>query len=220
MPARDAGYIKVECCKLIHFTPRVLAGWPYSYYNYGRSTIPCVDGRDPKEQAGGGEFETRGQLRPRESYSGAHSKDSSYQFKKKSNEIQFHFNSEVEEAITSAKKELEKVNTSDGAIGTREVIKKAETHLDRDLKALDKRQKHICVVNHSEFGWATVEFYESLPLATDADDEKRLEKAEKEAEQAANKHCCGGGSASKRKCGYVATGPQSSRPSREPQVAA
>ena len=50
---------------------------------------------------------------------------SSYQFKKKSNEIQFHFNSEVEEAITSAKKELEKVNTGDGAVGTKEVIKKA-----------------------------------------------------------------------------------------------
>ena len=145
---------------------------------------------------------------------------SSYQFKKKSNEIQFHFNSEVEEAITSAKKELEKVNTGDGAVGTREEIKKAEKHLDQGLKALDKRQKHIRVADHSEFGWATVEFYESHPLASDADDEKRLEKAEKEAERAANKRRRGGGSGSKRKCGYVATGPQSSRPSREPQVAA
>ena len=75
MPARDAGYIKVECCELIHSTPRVLAGWPYPYYKYGRSTIPRVDGRDLKEQAGGGGFKTRGRLRPRESYSGARTKD-------------------------------------------------------------------------------------------------------------------------------------------------
>ena len=105
------------------------------------------------------------------------------------------------------------MNTGDGAVGTREAIKKAEKHLDQGLKALDKRQKHIRVADHSEFGWATVEFYESHPLASDADDEKWLEKAEKEAERAANKCRRGGGSGSKRKCGYVATGPQSSRPS-------
>ena len=61
------------------------------------------------------------------------------------------------------------MNTGEGAVGTREVIKKAKTHFDQGLKAPDKRQKHIRVADHSEFGWATVEFYESHPLVTDAD---------------------------------------------------
>ena len=69
--------------------------------------------------------------------------------------------------------------TGDGNVGTREVIKKADTFLDQGLKALDKCQKHNRVADNSEFGWATVQFYESHPLATDADDEKWLEKAKK-----------------------------------------
>ena len=51
------------------------------------------------------------------------------------------------------------------------------------------------MADRSEFGWATVEHYESHPLATDSDDEKRLEKAEKEAERAANKRRHGSGAA-------------------------
>ena len=102
--------------------------------------------------------------------------------------------------------------TGNGNVGRRKAIKKADTFLDQGLKALDKHQNHIRVADHSEFGWATVEFYESNPLATDADDEKRLEKAEKDAERAANKPRCSGGAGSKRKCGHVGTGPQSSRP--------
>ena len=115
---------------------------------------------------------------------------SSYQFKKKAHEIQFNFNSEIEESIVSAKKELEKIE----ATGEQEEpVKKAAILLDEGLKALERRQKHIKVAERSEFGWATVEHYDSHPLAADSDDEKRLEKAEKEAERAANKRRKGTG---------------------------
>ena len=78
-------------------------------------------------------------------------------------------------------------------------MKKAATLLDEGLKALERCQKHIKVADHSEFGWATVEHYHSHPLVADSDDEKRLEKAEKEVERAANKRRRGTGTAGTKK---------------------
>ena len=54
--------------------------------------------------------------------------------------------------------------------------------LDEGMKSLEKRQKHIKVADWSDFGWSTVEHYDSHPLADDSDDEKHLENAEREAE--------------------------------------
>ena len=103
---------------------------------------------------------------------------SNYQFRKKAHEIQFNFNSEVEDSITSAKEELKKVKAPDGP--GKEAIKKAESLLNKGLKTIKKRQKHIKVADRLEFGWATVEHYECHPPAAYSDDEKHLEKAEKE----------------------------------------
>ena len=77
------------------------------------------------------------------------------------------------------------------------------------------------MADRSEFGWATVEHYESHPLAADSDDEKRLEKAEKEAERAANKRRRGGSGAAagiKKKTGPSGVG-TGSRPRESPQAA-
>ena len=83
------------------------------------------------------------------------------------------------------------------------------------MKSLEKRQKHIKAANRSDFGWTTVEHYDSHPLAGDSDDEKRLEKAEREAERTASKRRRGGGAGVKRKRGWSDTGRPSSR--RDPQ---
>ena len=141
---------------------------------------------------------------------------SSYQFKKKSNKIQFHFNAGIEESICAAKKELRRVSTADSR--EKQAIQKAEALLDKGLKALEMQQKHIKVADRSEFGWFTVEHYERHPLADDSNDEKKLEKAKKEAEHAANKRRHGGGGAgNKKKCW---PGPAGSNPrQREPQPA-
>ena len=140
---------------------------------------------------------------------------SSYQFKKKAHEIQFTFNSGIEESVTAAKNELSKIASTDDQ--DKEAIKKAEMLLDEGLKSLEKRQKHIKVADRSEFGWATVEHYDSHPLAADSDDEKRLEKAEKEAERAANKRRRGSGTGIKKKNLFEGAGPSSRM--REPPVA-
>lgn len=111
---------------------------------------------------------------------------SSYQFKKKAREIQFTFNSGVEESINTTKKELSKIAAIDEQ--DKEAVKKADMFLDEGLKALYKCQKHNKVAYCSDFRWAMVEYYDSHLLAANSDDEKRLENAKKEVERAANKH--------------------------------
>lgn len=67
------------------------------------------------------------------------------------------------------------------------MIKKVEASLDEGSKALATRQKHIQLADHSEYGWATVKYYEADPLASNSEDEKCIKKAEKEAQKDADK---------------------------------
>ena len=60
-------------------------------------------------------------------------------------------------------------------------------------------QKHIKVADRLDNGWATMQHYDTHPLASDSDVEKRLEKAQREVEQVANKQYQGG-NAAVRKC--------------------
>ena len=52
---------------------------------------------------------------------------------------------------------------------------------------LATRQKHIRIADRSEHGWNTVMEYEADELASDSDDEKKLEKAEKAADHKAQR---------------------------------
>jgi len=69
---------------------------------------------------------------------------SSHQFKKKGNEVQYSFNLAIEDSISAAKAELEKVKPSDAS--ETEAMKKAHNSLDEGIKALEKRQKHLIIV--------------------------------------------------------------------------
>ena len=94
-----------------------------------------------------------------------------YQFKKKSCEDQFKFNSKV--------------------IGT---LRDAEVHADNDshrqelkqdiaegIKLLNHRQKLIRMADASDLGWRIVDEYMKNPLASDEEDEKRMNRAEARA---------------------------------------
>lgn len=63
-----------------------------------------------------------------------------------------------------------------------------------------------------------MEHYESHPLAADSDDEKRLKKAEKEAERAANKCRWGSGSVGTKKKSLSGGAGPSSRMREPPAV--
>ena len=118
---------------------------------------------------------------------------STYQFRKKGNEVQFTFNSSVEETISAAKQELSQLTPTGN--DQQAALKKAQTHLDEGAKAIEKWQKHIKVADRSDYGWATVQHYDTHPLASDSNDEKRLEKAHRERGRAGGKQA-----SSWRKC--------------------
>ena len=110
---------------------------------------------------------------------------SSYQFQRKGHEKQFNFNAEVEESIAAARSELAKMTPA--GENEKEALKKATASLDEGAKALATRQKHIQLADRSEYGWATVKYYEDDPLAANSDDEKCIKKAEKEAQREVEK---------------------------------
>ena len=92
------------------------------------------------------------------------------------------FNTSVEDNIETAKTELLRVMptvTEEQQVA----IKKAVKELDKGLKAIATRQKHIKIADRSELGWGVIAAYESDKLVDDFKDEKRLFKAEKEAER-------------------------------------
>ena len=68
-----------------------------------------------------------------------------------------------------------------------ETLLKAVEELQEGAKALAFRQKLIRLADRSEFGWDAVKEYETDELAENDDNAKRLEKAEKSAEQKALK---------------------------------
>ena len=97
----------------------------------------------------------------------------SYQFRRKGNEEQFKFNASVEEHVKAEKKELEKLAPTDE--GQKGIVQRTAQHLDEGTKILGIRQKHIRIADRSDLGWAVVEAY--------MDDESKLFKASREAQQ-------------------------------------
>ena len=98
-------------------------------------------------------------------------------FKKKGNERQFRFNDNVKDQIDAAGKHLDLLKPSTEA--QRETLQKARDELDKGLTLLAGRQKRIKLADRSEYRWAVVDEYEDDELASDEDDAKRIEKAEK-----------------------------------------
>ena len=86
---------------------------------------------------------------------------SSHQFQRKGHKMQFNFNSGVQESIAAARSELVKM-TPEGK-REKETLKKVTAFLDEGAKSLATRQKHIQLADRSEYGWATVKFYEADP---------------------------------------------------------
>ena len=118
---------------------------------------------------------------------------SSQKFRKKSHEHQFTFDTTLQSTFTSVKMELDRVgtNTEEGQAS----LWRARLQLDEGLKALATGQKFIKIADRSEFGWATVKFYQSNPLVSDFMDEKNLGRVENEARKDAERQ------AAKRRCG-------------------
>ena len=102
-------------------------------------------------------------------------KKPAYTFRKKGNEIQSAFIDQVVEQVASAASCIGRVEVAE-EWGS-EFLKKAKEDLDEGMKILSRRQKMIKFADRSEAGWAVVEGYEDNVLASNSEDEKRMEKA-------------------------------------------
>lgn len=122
-------------------------------------------------------------------------------FRRKGNEKQFKFNEEVAEKLESAEQELTNIATaSDTPPRIVSALEKAKKSLQEGTSLLGERQKFIRLANRSEYGWELVNEYQSNELAENSDDEKKISKAEKAAEQKVQrKRKAAGGKAGKGK---------------------
>ena len=94
-------------------------------------------------------------------------------FKRKGNEIQYKFNSKLQDTLDEAKSHLEA-----------NAVEKAKASLSEGTSMLTERQKLILLADNSEFGWKTVEEYTQHELADDEADGKKIRRAEERAEKA------------------------------------
>ena len=90
--------------------------------------------------------------------------------KKKGNEQQFSFNRKVVKTSGVALKALESGD-----------IPRAKEELKKGISLINTRQKIIKLADKSEFGWATVQGYDSDELADNEADASKIKKAEKRA---------------------------------------
>ena len=97
-------------------------------------------------------------------------RENSYTSTKKGNEDQFKHNEKVLFTIQDAKAALE-ANALD----------RAKALLDQGSEIILKRIKSIKLADRSPHGWLTVNEYLSDDLASDSEDEKRIDRSEKRA---------------------------------------
>ena len=90
--------------------------------------------------------------------------------KKKGNNKQFLFNSEVLDELKSITEDIQS-----------EELVSALRSSKRASKLVERRQKLIKLADKSEAGWLAVDEYESDELADDSADEKRIKKAQEKA---------------------------------------
>lgn len=86
------------------------------------------------------------------------------------NRIQYEFNAELQENIKQVNWALDN-NKLDYA---RDIVNEC-------CESLKKRNKHIRIADTTEGGWETVRQYEVNPVASDSDDESRINRAESRA---------------------------------------
>ena len=99
-------------------------------------------------------------------------KEKDKSFKKKGHEKQYKFNCTLLQKASVTKEYINKARKT-----------KATAALEEMEALIKKRNKDIRIADRSEYGWLTVEEYNSDDLAEDSDDAKTIKSAEKRAKQ-------------------------------------
>ena len=96
-----------------------------------------------------------------------------HSFLRQGNRSQYDFTDTVRGQVQDALSDLERGGSEETAIFS----------LRKAVEMLERRMRLIKMADRSEYGWAVVAEYEADELAVDSDDEKRIYRAEKEAEK-------------------------------------
>ena len=96
-----------------------------------------------------------------------------HSFLRQGNQSQYDFTDTVRGQVQDALSDLERGGSEETAIFS----------LRKAVEMLERRMRLIKMADRSEYGWAVVAEYEADELAVDSDDEKRIYRAEKEAEK-------------------------------------
>ena len=96
--------------------------------------------------------------------------ESEITWKSKGNKIQYNFNAEVQEALTSINWAID-----NGKLDyAKELLQEASVKIK-------ERNKHIRIADSSSGGWETVNQYVANPIASDSEDESKIYRAENRA---------------------------------------
>ena len=106
----------------------------------------------------------------------ANAKHDPFSFRRKGNENQLRFCEDVEEQLQSASSSISRAEKRAG----KEALSRAKNAVEQGMELLSCRKKLIKLADRSEAGWALVEEYVEDDLA---EDERRIQKAERAAER-------------------------------------
>ena len=106
-----------------------------------------------------------------------------YVFRKKGHEQQHKVNNKVLSTLKQAEGFVSDVSRA----APSEAAENAKKKISEGIDILQYRQKCIKLADSSSHGWRTVHEYESHPLAADEEDEKKIYKAEMQADRAARR---------------------------------
>ena len=87
-----------------------------------------------------------------------------YTWKRKGNKYQFLFNSQIEESLKQAEWAIKN-----------QILDYAIEVIEEGLNKIKQRNKLVKLAVSSDGGWETVKYYQNNPLASDSEDEKKLQ---------------------------------------------
>ena len=129
-------------------------------------------------------------------------RDKPYEFHRKGHEEQYRFNLGIVDHVAAATTQLDKIQPASEK--DKAMLDKARKELEEGACALVKCQKHIRIADQFEHSWEMVVAYVGHDVAANEDDDRRIEKAEKTAEQRVSKR--------KRKAAATITSQETKRP--------
>ncbi len=91
-------------------------------------------------------------------------------FQRKGNELQYKFNCSTQDLINTALRQLERGDLAE-----------CEVAIESAVKHISKRNKFIRLADRSPSGWAVVRELEGGGIASNSEEEKRFERAERKA---------------------------------------